>query len=281
MMPATKTVSRSATASTSTSMASCRYESISTGLPPETWTAPRHVAQQGVLAMDDLHGAAAQHVGGPDHHGIADGRRATRAASSTLRAVPLAGCFRPSLRQQLLEALAVLGQVDGVGRGAEDRDPGLLQGGGELQRRLAAELDDDAEQLAAALLDARDLDHVLGGQRLEIEPVGGVVVGRDRLGIAIDHDGLDAGLAQRIGGMDAAIVELDALADAVGAAAEDDHLAPVAGLGLAGAGQLGVAARSRNTCRAWPRRTRRRRCRCACRRGVCRAPRRCRRPRPP
>ena len=67
---------------------------------------------------------------------------------------------------------------------------------GELERRLPAELHDDAEQLAVALLDPHDLDHVLGGQRLEIEPVGGVVVGRDGLRVAVDHDRLDAGLAQ-------------------------------------------------------------------------------------
>ena len=76
---------------------------------------------------------------------------------------------------------------------------------------------------AAALLDPHDLDHVLGGQRLEIEPVGGVVIGRDGLGVAVDHDRLDAGLAQAVGGMDAAIVELDALADPVRPAAEDDR----------------------------------------------------------
>ncbi len=48
--------------------------------------------------------------------------------------------------QQLLEALAVFGQVDGVGRGAQDRHAGVFEGLGELQRGLAAELDDDAEQ---------------------------------------------------------------------------------------------------------------------------------------
>jgi hypothetical protein len=41
----------------------------------------------------------------------------------------------------------------------------------ELQRRLAAELHDDAQQLALALFDTRDLDHVLGGQRLEVKAV--------------------------------------------------------------------------------------------------------------
>ena len=32
-----------------------------------------------------------------------------------------------------------------------------------------------------------DGEHVLGGQRLEVEAVGGVVVGRDRLRVAVDH----------------------------------------------------------------------------------------------
>ena len=71
---------------------------------------------------------------------------------------------------------------------------------------------------------SQDFEHVLGGQRLEIEPVGGVVVGRDGLRVAVDHDGLVARLAQREAGVAAAIVELDALADAVRPAAEDDDL---------------------------------------------------------
>ena len=52
--------------------------------------------------------------------------------------------------EQLLEAVAVLGEVDGVGRGAEDRHVGLLQRLGELERRLAAELHDHAVQRAVA-----------------------------------------------------------------------------------------------------------------------------------
>ena len=52
--------------------------------------------------------------------------------------------------QQLLEALAVLGEIDRIRRGAEDRHPGRLQRMRELERRLAAELDDHAQKLAAA-----------------------------------------------------------------------------------------------------------------------------------
>ncbi len=61
-----------------------------------------------------------------------------------------------------------------------------------------------------------DVEHVFERERLEVEAVGGVVVGRDRLGVGVDHDGLVAQFAQRERGVDAAVVELDALADAVG-----------------------------------------------------------------
>ena len=45
---------------------------------------------------------------------------------------------------------------------------------------------------AGLLLGVHDLEHVLEGERLEVEPVGGVVVGRDRLRVAVDHHGLVA-----------------------------------------------------------------------------------------
>ncbi len=73
-----------------------------------------------------------------------------------------------------------------------------------------------------------DVEDILEGQRFEVELVRGVVVGGDGLGIGVDHDRLDADLAQGEGGMDAAVVELDALADAVRPAAEDDDLLAVA-----------------------------------------------------
>ena len=78
-----------------------------------------------------------------------------------------------------------------------------------------------------------DLQHVFQRQRLEVQAVGGVVVGRHGLGVAVDHDGLVAVLAHRERGVHAAVVELDALADAVGPAAEHHDLLLVGRLGLA------------------------------------------------
>ena len=60
----------------------------------------------------------------------------------------------------------------------------------QLQRRLAAELDHDA----VGLLALADGQHRLDVERLEVEAVGRVVVGRDRLRVAIDHHRLVAEL---------------------------------------------------------------------------------------
>jgi hypothetical protein len=115
----------------------------------------------------------------------------------------------------------VLGKVDGFRGGAEDGHAGVGQLLCELQRRLATELNEDTHHAAGTFLGGDDLEDVFERQRLEVQAGGDVVVGGDRFRVAVDHDGLVAGLAQCHGGVDAGVVELDALADAVGAGAED------------------------------------------------------------
>ena len=113
----------------------------------------------------------------------------------------------------------------------------------EPERRLAAELDDDARRPApAALLGVHDLEHVLERERLEVEPVGGVVVGGDGLRVAVDHDGLVARPRAARSGVHAGVVELDALPDPVRPGAEDDHRRPLArrDLGLLVVGRVVV-----------------------------------------
>src|SRR5208337_1489582 len=56
---------------------------------------------------------------------------------------------------------------------------------------------------------------------------------RYRLGVAVHHDGLETILAQRHRGMHTAVIEFDALADAVRASAQDHDLAPGSGVRLA------------------------------------------------
>jgi hypothetical protein len=71
---------------------------------------------------DDLHGAAAQHVGRADDHGIADlGPRSDRFGAGLGDAVVGLG-DRSSLLSSLAEPVAVFGKVDGIRRGAENRE---------------------------------------------------------------------------------------------------------------------------------------------------------------
>ena len=86
-------------------------------------------------------------------------------------------CRQPGALEDDAEGLAVLSGVDGLRARPQDRNPGLGQPGGQGQRRLPAELDDDAGHGAGRQLGLVDLDDVLEGQRLEVEPVGDVVVG--------------------------------------------------------------------------------------------------------
>src|SRR3546814_9300991 len=74
----------------------------------------------------------------------------------------------------------------GVGTGADDRHAGFFERTRQLQRRLAAVLDDHT----LGLLDADDLQHVFQRDRLKVKTIGGVVVGGNRFRVAVDHDGL-------------------------------------------------------------------------------------------
>jgi hypothetical protein len=76
----------------------------------------------------------------------------------------------------------------------------------------------------AAVEALADVEDVFVREGLEEEQVAGVVVGADGLGVRVDHHRLDAQLAHRERGLHAAVVELDPLPDAVGAAADDDDL---------------------------------------------------------
>ena len=182
-----------------------------------------HVARELFLGVDDLHCTPAEHVARSNHDGesdlLSDGERVLGALGD-----PAIRTLEVQLGEQLVEALPVLGAVDGVRRGTEDRHPGPREGHRQLQGRLATELHDDAIRL----LDVDDVHHVFVRQRLEVELVGRVVVGRDGLRIAVDHDGLEPDLFERERRVHAAIVELDALPDSVRAATEDHHLLLVA-----------------------------------------------------
>ena len=217
-------------ASTSTSVASARNRSISTGRsaerPPSLPRLPKPASssialRQVVAVVDDLHRPATEHVARPDEHREAD------VVGDRQRLLEVAGGATGRLRDEqfvadLVPPLPVLGGVDRVGRRAGHQLGRDLAG--QLQRGLPAERHDDAVRT----LRGQHVEHVFLGQRLEVQAVGRVVVGRHRLRVAVDHHRLEAGLAQGERRVHAAVVELDALADAVGTGSEDDDLLAVA-----------------------------------------------------
>ena len=165
----------------------------------------------------DPHRAPAEHVRRPHEHRVADPRGDRGRLVRRSRRSPTPGSGRrprrraaPNRSRSSARSIA----SNGVPRIAE---AGPLDRARELERRLAAELDADADRLLA--LEHRE--HRLLVERLEVEPVGRVVVGRDGLRVAVDHHRLVPLRAEALRGVDAAVVELDPLADPVRAAAED------------------------------------------------------------
>ena len=139
------------------------------------------------------------------------------------------------------KALAVLGKVDGVGLGAHNVHAALLEHARQFKRGLAAKRHHDA----VGSLNVDDIHDVLVGERLKVQAIRGVVVGRDGFGVAIDHDGLEAAGRQRVARVHAAVIELDTLANAVGSGTQDHRLGLVRRRGLVGShALLGIRARA-------------------------------------
>jgi hypothetical protein len=88
---------------------------------------------------------------------------------------------------------------------------------GEVERRLPAELHDHAVGLQRSQMLSTS-SCVSGSKNSRSR---GVVVGGHRLGVGVDHHDSMPSSRSAKAGMAAAVVELDALADAVGPAAED------------------------------------------------------------
>ena len=187
------------------------------------------VAAQILLVIDDLHRPTAEHVRRTHHQRVANlfrflYRLLNGGDGGVRRLLQLQTVNR------VLEALTIFRPVDSVRAGTDNRYACGFQGARQLQRSLPAVLHDNAFWL----LDAHDFQHVFQGNRLEVQTVGSVVVGRDGFRVTVDHDGLVTVFAQRQRGVYAAVVKFDTLTDTVRAAAEDHDFIAVNGrVGLA------------------------------------------------
>ena len=74
-----------------------------------------------VVVVDDLHAAAAEHVRRADQHRVADVVGDRRAPRSYVVAMPYLRRRQPGLGQHPAERAALLGQVDRLRAGADDR----------------------------------------------------------------------------------------------------------------------------------------------------------------
>ena len=119
-----------------------------------------------------------------------------------------------------VKALSVLGRIDILRSRAENRNAHLHERLGQLDCGLSAEL----HNRAVRLLKVHNRFDILRGQGLKVELVRNVKVGRDRLRVVVDDNGLIALFPEGEGAVHRAEVELDALADANRAGAEHQNL---------------------------------------------------------
>ena len=245
----------SAITSTSTSTALSRKRSSSTGESFDTLAPLRACSARGRRRRARLpsRGRRARSSAAPP----ADSRSRARARAlrRRLRAVRFGGCVRPSFSTSFWK------RSRSSARSIESGDVPMI--GTPLASSARASFSGVCPPYCTitpfGLLRVDDLEHVLERQRLEVQAVGRVVIGRHGFRIAVDHDRFVAVLAQRERGVHAAVVELDALPDAVRAAAEHDDL--VARRSAAPR----IRPRRSNTGRRWWWRTRPRRNPRACR----------------
>ena len=142
-----------------------------------------------------------------------------------VRAMPLAGCFSPSRSSKFLNfsrssaSSIVSTLVPMIGTPALARARARFSGVWPPNCTITPSGCTRSQMFSTS--------SVVSGSKNK--QVAGVVVGADGLGVRVDHDRLDAHLAQGEAGVAAAVVELDPLADAVRPAAED-HDPLLAGL---------------------------------------------------
>ena len=179
----------------------------------------RHVLPESVIPIADLHRPPAQHIGGTNENGITDPCRNNERLFQSGRC-SVVGTWDLQIIQQFSEPFPVFGKIDPFRGCPENPYAVCLKRLCELQRRLPAK----AHNHPYGLFLFADVQDIFEGQRFEIELIGGIVIGRDSLRIAVHHDGPEALFRQSHDPVHAAIVEFNSLTDAVRSAAEDNDL---------------------------------------------------------
>ena len=135
---------------------------------------------QGLLVVDDLHPSTAQYIGRSHQHRVPDRRGDLPSLLKTGGGAELRR-GESGVDQHLAEPATILGQINGLGPGPDDRHAGVGQPLGESERCLPTELDDHAHHAGTTCTGTgfgmENLENVFKRQRFEVQPIGGVVVG--------------------------------------------------------------------------------------------------------
>ena len=126
----------------------------------------------------------------------------------------------------LLEQLAVLGTVDGLGLAGQQTDAGAVQiaGAGQLHGQIQAHLTAEVRQHGVRLFNVQNALHDFQRHGLDVNMVGHIRVSHDGCGVGVQQNGLDALCLQGAAGLRAGVVELRSLTNDDGAGANDQHL---------------------------------------------------------
>src|SRR5699024_8558008 len=172
-----------------------------------------------ILFDGNTHALTAQHVAGTDKHRIANAIGNFDGAFHIFgRAVGRKGNLQ--FFEEFGKRTSIFGKIDHLKRSTEDIDAFFHKALAKLQRRLSAYLQDHTFGLLVLI----NIQHALPENGFEVKLVRNVEVGGDRFGITVYHDGLVAHILHGFDGVYTGVVELNALADTVGTAAQDHHL---------------------------------------------------------
>ena len=166
------------------------------------------------IGINILVGNCNPHPGTAQHIGRADKNRIAQTVCHNLGFVcrkdslPLRSCDAAPL-QHLVKTFPVLCGIDIVRIRSENPDAHLHERARQLDRRLAAELDDRTVRF----LQPDNVLNILRCQRFKIELVSNIEVRRYRFRVVVDDDRLEAGFLEGPGTVDRAEIKLDSLSD--------------------------------------------------------------------
>ena len=121
------------------------------------------------------------------------------------------GLVDAQLVEHTRELVAVLGAVDRQGRGAQHGDILMI----ELHCQVVGDLTTHRHDHAARCLEVENVHYALERQLVEVQTVAHIVVGRNGLGVVVDHNRLVSQLASGLDCIHRAPVELNRRTDAV------------------------------------------------------------------